>query len=85
MSTHDPELQSIADRIGLTPTERLWDEFWYEHDEFDLCVKHNVSGKYEARLYIDIDRYLEVTSWNPHMLADLLRAALNGMQETGEP
>lgn len=76
MSELDPGLQSVIDRLALTPTESLRDEFWHESYDFDLQVKRTGGGRYVANLYIDIDRYLEVTSWNPHMLADLLRTAL---------
>ena len=85
MNELDPGLQSIADRLALTPTESLQDEFWHETYDFDLQVKRTGDGQYVAKLYIDISRYLEVASWDPHMLANLLRTALNGLQETGEP
>lgn len=76
MNELDPGLQSIADRLTLTPTESLQDEFWHESYDFDLQVNRTGDGQYVAKLYIDVDRYLEAASWNPHMLADLLRTAL---------
>lgn len=76
MNELDPGLQAIIDRIGLTPTEYLRDEFWWEREEFDLHVKHTVSGHYQGQIYIDIDRYLEVTCRDPRLLSGLLDAAL---------
>lgn len=77
MMTNDRLLDDVATRLGITPTEANWSEWWYESEEFDLDVSHSVSGTYEARLVLDGSDYATISCRDHAMLAVMVRAALD--------